>query len=87
MIGKTFMLHAVDRFLLFVVGVLLSLLKLSENDILTFAHEIGATAGSFEFDILETEFVVLFSLQFVLHDKRNVISVQAQKRSRDEYKG
>ena len=87
MIGNTFSLHAVDRFLLFVVGVLLSLLKRSENNIWTFAQEIGATAGSLEFDTIVTEFIVLFPLQFVLYDKQSVFPVHAHERSRDEYKG
>lgn len=87
MIGNTFMLHAVDRFLVLVVEVLLSLLKRSENTILAFAQEIGATVGSLEFDTFVTEFTVLFSLQFVLYDKQIVFPVQAHKRSRDEYKG
>lgn len=87
MIGNTFSLHAVDRFLLFVVGVLLSLLKRSENSIWTFAQEIGTTSGSLEFDIIVTEFIVLFPLQFVLYDKQSVFPVHAHKRSRDEYKG
>ena len=63
MIGNTFMLHAVDRFLVLVVEVLLSLLKRSENTILAFAQEIGATVGSLEFDTFVTEFTVLFSLR------------------------
>lgn len=66
MIGKTFMLHASDRFLSFVVGGI-PLPKLSENRILVFAQEIGASVGLLEFDIFMTEFVVLFSLQSVLH--------------------
>ena len=87
MIGNTFMSHAVDRFLVFAVGVLLSLLKPSENNILTFAQEIGTSAGSLEFDTSVTGFIVLFSLQFVLYDKHSVFTVQAHKRSRDEYNG
>ena len=87
MIGNTFMLHAVDRFLVLVVEVLLSLLKRSENTILAFAQEIGATVGSLEFDTFVTEFTVLFSLQFVLYDKHSVFPVHAHERSRDEYKG
>ena len=87
MIGNTFSLHAVDRFLLFVGGVLLSLLKRSENNILTFAQGIGASSGSLEFDIIVTELIVLFPLQFVLYDKHSIFPVQVHKRSRDEYKG